>query len=87
MRSASTAKACLHLAAVAGPGRAAGTRHISGDAGHAAAGLRVIPMLRAEVTLNQRCVAALPADLPRRGGPCAALNQGPLRGFGDELLS
>jgi hypothetical protein len=45
-----------------GPGRAAGAGNIGGYTGHAAASLGVIPMPRAQVTLDERQVSEDPCD-------------------------
>lgn len=59
-------EAFLHLTGVAAPGRAAGAGDIRVDAGHAAAGLGMIPMPRAEVSVNERRVseAIFPGEVP-----------------------
>jgi hypothetical protein len=80
-------EAFLHLTGVAGSGRTTSAGDIRGDAGHAAAGLGMIPMPRAEVTVDQLGVSPPPAELAGGDGPRAALAQGPLCSLGDELLS
>jgi hypothetical protein len=47
----------------------------------------MIPMPGAEVTVDELGKTPRPAELTRSNGPGAALAQGALRGFGDELLS
>jgi hypothetical protein len=47
----------------------------------------MIPMPRAEVTVDDRGVSAPPTELGGGVGRFAALAQGSLRGFGDEVLS
>src|ERR1022692_731392 len=84
-RSGSSTARAMEIAAASG--WAAGAGDIRGDSGHAAARLGMIPMQRAEVTVDERGVSPLPAELGGRDGPCAALAQGPLGGLGDEVLS
>ncbi len=61
-------EADLHLTGIGSSGRAAGAGNIYGYAGHAAAGLGMIPMPLAEVAVDQRAVSPLPAEFPGRQG-------------------
>jgi len=47
----------------------------------------MIPVPRAEVSVDELRVRPLPTDLAGGDGPSAALGQGALRGLGDELLA
>ena len=60
---------------------------IRSDGGHAAPGLWVIPMPRAEIAVDERGEAAPPANMARSDSPFTALGHSSLRSLGDELLT